>query len=133
MPFSLERWIKEYPGILTVEAKLSVSQVSVNAKTDMFICDNKRLTSGSLLFRLRQFRWQKKIDWNISGFLRSHAIARDLYRSLRKWRLSLSNSNRRPNPPHLTTHVHHYNIQWGLSSRLPDSQRLSHVLKNLWC
>src|SRR6218665_1714763 len=76
---------------------------------------------------------QKKIDWNISGFLRSHAIARDLYRSLRKWKLSLSNSNRSPNPPHLTTHVHHYNIQWGLSSRLPDSQKLSHVLKNLWC
>src|SRR6218665_2824498 len=57
MPFSLERWIKQYPGILTVEAKLSFSQVSVNAKTDMFICDNKRLISGSLLFRLRQFRW----------------------------------------------------------------------------
>src|SRR6218665_936593 len=58
MPFCLERWIKKYPGILTV--KLSFSQVSVNAKTDMFICNNKRLISGSLLFRLRQFRWAKE-------------------------------------------------------------------------
>jgi len=59
MPFSLELWIKEYPGILTVDAWLSFSQVFANAKTDILICDNQRLTSGSLLFKLQQFKWAK--------------------------------------------------------------------------
>src|SRR6218665_1131463 len=56
IPLTLDLCTKVNPGIFIFDAWSSLSQVSVRAKTDSLVWANRRLISGNLLDRLRQFK-----------------------------------------------------------------------------